>query len=120
MAKTALTDEGHDDLRAAVIARWLYVEIRDELGAAIMRLEIDTDVRCTIADEPASDRVKVTVALKGDDAEITLPETVQYSALYKVAVAGDSMDTAEFTPFTFGNAADELTIEHYIEIPEAP
>lgn len=120
MAKTPLTAAGHDDLRTYIMANWLWFEVRNELGVAVLRIQIDDDARVVWSED--GEVLKVNCVLSGDDEEMgdveETPITVQYSAFFKADEGGDSMHTAEFTPFTFGHADDELVIKHYVEVPE--
>lgn len=118
--KTPIADAGHTDLRAYIMATWIWFEIRNEEGTAILRIEIDSDPRVEWTEE--GEVLKVTGTFSGTDEEFgdveETPVTVQYSAIFKVEEEGDALDLKELTPFTFVNDADELIIEHYIEIPQ--
>lgn len=120
MAKEPLTTEGHADLRAYIMAAWIWFEVRDDGEAPLLRIQIDDDPRVVYSEE--GEVLKVTCTLSGDDPEMgdveVTPITVQYSALFKGEVGGDAMDVKEFNPFTFGDPDDELIIEHYVELPE--
>ena len=119
MAKTPITDAGHTDLRAYIMATWLWFEVRDEEETPILRIEIDDDPRVTWSED--GEVLKVTCTLSGDDEEMgdveETPVTVQYTAIFKGEVGGDALDLKEIVPFTFLNDSDELVIEHYVEVP---
>jgi hypothetical protein len=118
---TELTSAGYLDLRQAIQARWLYVSIRSDADAELLRLEIAADARCTWQDNGTPNPTELVIALSGDDADISgvLPMTIAGTKLFKGAAGGDAMDGDTFTAATLASAdpADMLTITHKIQVP---
>lgn len=110
---------GYQDIRDRIQSGWNYIELRDEAGVAIVRLpESDSRVQWTHA--PGAQTLELTVAVKGDDADIAplLPKTFASAALYTVAADGNAMAVEAFTAFTMSTAADQLTVIFKVEVPQ--
>lgn len=114
---TEIKPAGYQDLRNYIEANWEYIELRDDQGSAIVRLPI-TDDRVEWTHTPGAQTLEMTVTINGSDPDISLPQTVAGSALYKAASGGDAMSEKTFVPFTLMAAEDEITIRHQIQVPE--
>lgn len=112
-----ITSSAYQDLRDYVQANWKYIELRDEVGTAILRKDT-TDARVTWVHGAGESELKLQFVIKGSDSDITIPSTFASSSIYNVATGGDSYSTESFTPFTFESENDELTVVHSIQIPQ--
>jgi hypothetical protein len=114
-----ITTAGYQDIRDHIEATWLYVELRDGSGDPITadRLVCGTDSRVNWTHAPSAQTLEITTIITGEDADIDLPTTFKYSAIFKVATAGSSLSTETFTQFTIEATSDQLTIKHRIEVP---
>lgn len=109
---------GYQDLRDRIQANWAFLEIRNDVQAAIIRIAIGgADTRFTWTHVAGAQTLEATAVLKGSDADIGVGRIVAGSALYKVATLGDAMHPETFTAFTFNNTADQLTIKHRLQVP---
>mgnify|MGYP006189426377 CR=1 FL=1 len=112
----ALRNVAYTAMRTQQVASW-FMEIRDDVGAAVLRVD-SSDPRLTVGDDDGTDTVTFTLVLAGDDAEISLPETVESSVLFDLGAGGNQMTEVEaFTPFTLGDPADQVTIVHTVTLP---
>lgn len=112
-----IKEQGYQDIRSYIQSNWKYIELRDSDNVAVLRLD-PTDNRVSWTHIEGSQTLELTVVVKGSDTEITLPQTFQTSAIYKVAVDGDAYSEESFTPFTMEGTNDELTVKHQIQVPQ--
>jgi len=112
-----ITAAGYQTIRDYVQANWNYVEIRDDVGAAIMRIPT-SDPRCSWIHAPGAQVLQLQVVITGSDAEITLPKTIAGAAMYNVATGGDALAVDTFTGATLEAPADQVKIVINIEIPQ--
>jgi len=112
-----ITAQAYQALRDYIESNWIYIELRDDVGTAIMRLDT-SDVRVNWTHTAGAQTLELTVVLTGSDADITLPQTFASSAIYNVATGGDALSVENFVAFNMQNDADELTIKHQIEVPQ--
>ncbi|MED4374307.1 hypothetical protein P9274_00985 [Schinkia azotoformans] len=110
-----ITSQAYDNLRNYIQTNWNYIELRNDSGTPIIRLNT-TDLRVTSTLEGQT--VKLQVIVKGSDTDITYPITISSSAIYDVATGGNAYSVESFTPFTIESDQDELTVIHNIEIPK--
>ena len=111
-----ITQKAYEDLRTYIQTNWKYLELRDGTGTPIVRIGIG-DSRISWTHNPGSQTLELTLIVKGSDSDITIPQTIKYSAVYKVATGGDALAIEEFTPFTLEADGDQLTVKHRIEVP---
>jgi len=113
-----ILNAGYQTIRDFVEANWTHVELRDDVGATIVRLEIATDARCSWIHSPGDQTLKLQVVITGSDADITLPQTFGGAAMYNVASGGDTLAEDTFTEATLEAAEDQLKVVIDIEIPQ--
>jgi len=112
-----IEEAGYVTIRTFIIGDWEYIELRDDEDSPILRLG-ETDPRVDwIEDDPNEQVITIQIVVSGDDPEITLPQTFAVSALFNVDVGGDALAVEEFTEFTMTDEADQLTVQHSIEVP---
>lgn len=113
-----IEEAGYVTIRSFIIGDWEYIELRDDTDTPILRLGV-ADARVEwIEDDPNQQVITLQIVVSGDDPEITLPQTFQFSALYNVDTGGDALAHEEFTEFTMTDTADQLTVQHEIEVPQ--
>ncbi|WP_312753363.1 hypothetical protein [Rummeliibacillus suwonensis] len=88
--------------------------MQDDQSNPILRLS-NADSRVTSTIE--GNNVKITVVVKGSDADITTPITFAKSVIYNVATDGNALSEESFDNFTMQSENDELTVIHTIEVP---
>lgn len=110
-----ITSQAYDNLRNYIQTNWNYIELRNDVGTGIVRLNT-TDSRVTSTLEGQT--VKLQVVVKGSDTDIAYPITISSSAIYDVATGGNAYSVESFTPFTIESDQDELTVIHNIEVPQ--
>lgn len=113
---TEFNAAGYQDLRDYIEANWKYIEIRKSTGEAILR-KSTSDPRVSWKHEAGAQELILEIALSGSDAEITLPVTIDKSAIYKVATGGSALSEDTFTAVTLEDALDKITIQHKLQAP---
>lgn len=112
-----ITSQAYQDLRDYIQANWKYIELRDDVNGAILRID-PADPRVTWTHVPGAQTLELSVTIKGSDADITIPQTFASSAIYKVATGGDAYSVEAFSSsFTIQAAEDELRVKHQLEVP---
>ena len=109
-----LTTNAYADLRNYILNNWKYIELQDDQSNPILRLS-NADSRVTSVVD--NNNVKVTIVVKGSDADITTPVTFSKSVIYNVATDGNALSEESFDNFTMQSENDELTVIHTIEVP---
>lgn len=109
-----ISTEAYSDIRNYVKNNWKYIELQNDVGTPILRLS-PSDSRVTSIIE--GNNVKLTIILKGSDADIVEPLTFVKSVIYNVATGGSPFSTETYEPFTLVGADDEITVNHSIQIP---
>ncbi len=109
-----ITTNAYADLRSYIKSNWQYIELQDDQSNPILRLS-NADSRVTSTIE--GNNVKITVVVKGSDADITTPITFAKSVIYNVATDGNALSEESFDNFTMQSENDELTVIHTIEVP---
>jgi len=109
-----ISTAAYQDLRNYIQTNWKYIELQNESGTSIVRLS-PSDSRVTSVIE--GNKVKLTIVLKGSDADIVEPLTFVKSVIYNVATGGTPFSTETYEPFTLVGADDEITVNHSIQIP---
>lgn len=116
------TTDGYTDIRTYVKANWLFIELRDAAGAAITRVPL-SDARVDYVENPAgSNPLQLRMLATGSDADIPVPVTIRSSAVYKVASGGTpmSVETLVEGDGQINADPDNVTVTHYLEVPEIP
>lgn len=108
---------GYQSIRDFIQANWDYIELRDDLSAAVVRLS-PTDSRVTWTHLAGDQTLKLQIIVKGSDVDIIAPQTFASSAIYDVATVGSPYSVESFTSFTIEADADELTVIHNIQVPQ--
>ncbi|PAQ14976.1 hypothetical protein CD798_07985 [Bacillaceae bacterium SAOS 7] len=111
-----ITQEAYTDLREYIQSNWDFISLKDNTDQEVLRVD-SNDSRVTSTIE--GDKVKLTIVVRGTDQDITLPSTFAKSEIYKVATGGSPLSIEPFTAFTMESENDELTVNHYIEVPKA-
>lgn len=114
---TEITSAGYQSLRNFVQATWTNIELRDEVGSAILRLDV-ADPRVSWEQLAGAQTLELKIIVKGTDAEVVLPRTFQSSAIFATATGGEELAMESFSPFTMEATGDELTVIHQLEIPQ--
>ncbi|MBY6273966.1 MAG: hypothetical protein CW346_17480 [Bacillaceae bacterium] len=112
-----ITSSAYQAIRDYIQQNWQYIELRDDLGNAILRLS-PADSRVSWIHNAGDQVLKLQIVVKGSDADITKPQTFASSAIYDVATGGNAYSIESFTPFTIESDQDELTVIHSIEVPQ--
>jgi len=112
-----ITSQAYQALRNYIQSNWKYIELRDDLGNAIVRLS-PSDNRVTWTHNSGDQTLKLQVVIKGSDSDISKPKTFASSAIYDVATGGQAYSVESFTPFTIESDMDELTVIHEIQVPQ--
>jgi len=112
-----ITTAGYQTIRDFVQANWTYIELRDNAGAAVLRLPT-TDTRVHWIHTAGDQVLKLEVVITGSDADITLPVTIAGAAIYNVNVGGSALAEDVFTAATLTAAEDQLKVVVNIEIPQ--
>jgi len=110
------TSFAYSDLRAYIVANWNYIELRDSLGNAFIRLST-SDTRVSWTHTVGSQTLELTVTIQGSNSDIQLPSAFSQSAIFKVATAGEAVSVETFPTFTMEGVGDELVIKHRMEVP---
>jgi len=120
-----LTTEGYQSFRdfvnssTAIPNEWGYVEIYDDAQNPVTRVSITGDSRCQWLDDDGDKTLKVEFDVTGGDSDITLPVTIQYSAIWDASTGGRQVTAKEqFASATLNQSGDNVTITHSIDIPQ--
>jgi hypothetical protein len=115
---TEINTAGYQSIRDYIQANWKYIELRDDVGSAIVRLS-PTDSRVTWIHVANAQTLKLQIVVKGSDSDIPAPQTFSSSAIYSVATGGSAYSVGSLTtPFTMETDQDELTVIHSIQVPQ--
>ncbi len=112
-----ISNFGYQSVRDFIESNWTYLELRDTAGTPVLRINT-TDPRLNYTHVAGSQTLELTIALKGSDTDITLPQEFAQSAIFADAVSTDAFSVETFTSFTMESELDELTVKHQIEVPE--
>jgi hypothetical protein len=114
---TEISAAGYQDFKDRVEAAWLYIELRDAAGDPVVRLGT-ADPRVSWIHAPG-ENPKLQAIVQGSDVDIPVPTTFRSSALFKVAEEGDALSVDTFdADFTIGADADQLTVQHEVQVPQ--
>lgn len=112
-----LSAAGYQDLRTYINTNWAFIELRNAQNDAILRLGT-TDPRVSWKHAAGAQELILQITVAGGDADISLPATIARSAIFKGSTGGDVMSEDTFTAVTLEVAADKVTIQHKIQVPE--
>ncbi|NYV68138.1 hypothetical protein HYI36_22940 [Bacillus sp. Gen3] len=113
-----ISELGYQHIRNYIEENWKFIELQNELGAKILRLDT-TDPRVTWTHAPGSDVLELSITVSGSDAEVTLPKTFAASAIYTSAEASEPVTAVEpFSNFEMTMEEDQITVRHRIEVPQ--
>ncbi|PKM78532.1 MAG: hypothetical protein CVU90_01995 [Firmicutes bacterium HGW-Firmicutes-15] len=108
---------GYQDVRDYIQANWKYIELRDDLGVAVLRLS-PADPRVSWTHTAGAQTLELSIVITGSDAGLVLPQKFASSLVYKVASAGSPLTSVQtFTTFEMASTSDQLTIKHSISVP---
>ena len=112
-----ITQDAYKDLRKHINSTWNYIEVQDETGTPVIRLN-PTDPRVTWIHKEGATALLLQIVVTGKDADITLPQTFSKSAIYNVGTGGTAFSLETFNQFTLESVNDELTIVHELQVPQ--
>lgn len=113
-----ISELGYQHIRNYIEENWKFIELQDELGAKVLRLDT-SDSRVSWTHTPGAEVLELSIVVTGSDAEITLPQKLAASAVYTSAEATEPVTLVEpFSNFELSTTEDKLTIHHKIEVPE--
>lgn len=103
----------------ATPSAWDYIEIYDDTGTAVTRVSITGDSRCQWLDVDGDNVLKVEFDVTGSDSDISLPVTLQKSALWNASSGGSQTTVKEqFANATLNQDGDNVTITHTLNVPQ--
>lgn len=112
-----ITNAGYQSIRNHMENTWKYIELRDDQGQAILRLGTD-DPRVSFTHAPGAQTLELSVVIKGDDAEVSLPQKFNSSVIFNEVTGGEAMTPVEeFALFEMTTTEDQITVRHRIEVP---
>lgn len=107
-----------DFIESGNTENWEFIELRDENGEQVLRLEESSEDRVTWTHGAGDQVLELEVVVQGSDADISVPQTFGSSAIYDVGTGGDAYSVVSFDDFTIESDEDQLTVRHQIEVPE--
>lgn len=122
-----LTSGGYQSLKDFVNSStvvpndWDYIEIYDDSQTAVTRVSITGDSRCQWLDADGDKTLKVEFVVTGSDSDISLPVTLEYSAIFDDTSANSGRQITpkeQFATATLNQNGDTVTITHSIDIPQ--
>lgn len=113
-----ITQTGYQNIRDHIEANWRFIELQDDAGAKVVRLD-PADPRVTWTHAPGADVLELSVVINGSDADITLPQVFNASAIYTSADATEPVTAVEsFSLFEMEMDEDQITVRHRIQVPQ--
>jgi hypothetical protein len=104
---------------ATTPGEWDYIEIYDDTGSVVTRVSVTEDSRCQWLDADGDNILKVEFDVTGSDGDISLPVTLQKSALWNASTGGSQCTVKEqFANATLNQSGDNVTITHTISVPQ--
>lgn len=114
---TEISLYAYEDLRNHIQSTWGFIELQDDTGAVIVRLDT-SDARVAWVHVEGANELKLQVIVKGADTDIGLGKTFANSAIFNSAASTNAFSVESFTPFTIESEQDELTVVHSIQVPQ--
>ncbi|PIC73336.1 hypothetical protein [Sporosarcina sp. P17b] len=113
-----ITQAGYKSIREHIEANWNHIELQDNLGAKIIRLDT-SDPRVTFTHVPEAEVLELSIVVNGSDAEVTLPQTFAASAIYTSAGEATPVTAVEpYSNFEMTMEEDQITVRHRIQVPQ--
>lgn len=113
-----ITQTGYQGIRDFIEANWKFIELRNESGAKIVRLDTSDD-RVNFTHVPGAQTLELSIVITGNDTEITLPTTFASSVIFTSAEGAEAVTAVEaFSPFEMTMEEDQITVRHRIEVPQ--
>lgn len=100
---------------------WDYIALYDDTQTEVMRVSISGDARADWVDVDGDPLISAEITVTGSDAEITLPTTLEYSAIFDDTSANGGRQvtaTEQFATAQLDQSGDEATITHTVEVPD--
>lgn len=100
---------------------WDYIEVYDDTGSVVTRVSITGDSRCQWLNDDGDSVLEVEFDITGSDSDITLPVTLEKSAIWDDSSAnGGTQITAKesFASATLNQSGDNVVITHTLNIPQ--
>lgn len=118
-----INSTGYTSLRNNIDERatretWNIIAVTDGAGTEVVRLST-SDSRVSIVSTQGNNPYQIEVTLTGGDADITTPQDIGGSKLYREDTNGEEVTTEETTStVTLENDSDEVVVTHDIEAPQ--
>jgi hypothetical protein len=116
MAITEITEAGYESIRGYIENGWNYIELFDDTDTSLGRWEINSAKANWIhadGDQTLIARLIVT------GADVGVGNTAKGTRFFETSSSTTILHTSDFNyMFTFGDADDQLTVEHSIEVPK--
>lgn len=104
---------------ATTPSSWDYIEVYDDTGSAVTRVSITSDARCQWLDVDGDKVLKVEFDITGSDSDITLPVTLESSAIWNASSGGSQITAKElFASATLNQSGDNVVVTHTLNIPQ--
>lgn len=117
-----ITEEGYQSIRDHVENgggdNWEWIELRDDDGDPIFRVDETNDTRVTWTHDAGAQVLELEIVVQGSDDDVTAPQTFGESALFDVETDGSPYSVETFDNFTIEDDEDQLTVRHQIEVPQ--
>ncbi|QCC57369.1 hypothetical protein [Natrinema thermotolerans] len=114
---TEATAAGYQSIRQHIIDTWDYLELRDNNGDPVTRVQISSDSRLEWTTTATDQTLIVEASVSGSDSDIPQPTTLSSSALFDTDSNGSELHTDSFADATIANDNDTVIIEHSLEVP---
>ncbi|MGG0666962.1 hypothetical protein ABE073_00275 [Lederbergia citrisecunda] len=113
-----ISQAGYKSIREHIEASWNFIELQDDTGAKVVRLDT-TDSRVSFTHNPGAEVLELSIVINGSDADITLPQVFASSAIYESAGATEPVTASEpFSNFEMTMEEDQITVRHRIQVPQ--
>lgn len=122
-----ITDDGYQSIKdflnssVSIPNEWDYLALYDDSESEQLRVSITDDSRTEWQDVDGDAILEVYGEFTGDDSDISLPTTFEYSAIFDddEGEGGDRMTEIEqFATATLDQDGDSLEVTHTIEVPQ--
>lgn len=121
---TEIREDGYESIRQFIDSdratpnSWQYIELRDDVDDAVIRIDIDGDARADWIHTAGDQVLIIEVTVEGADADIPTGTTFTASANYLVDTGGDELAWDDFPDATIETEDDTLIVTHEIEVPQ--
>lgn len=94
------------------------IELSDDTGSAVLR-RTTSDDSVSVTTTAGNNPMTLEITVNGDDSDVTLSQTFGGSTVFCEDVDGSEVTPEEsFSNVTLEDEADQLVVEHDIEVPE--